>query len=717
MSEKKSTKNLHPFEIQPSRQKTKDKIKQGGFAAATYFIILCALCIFGTILWNGVPVLMNKGVSFIFEKPETLSVLEIEKGENIIAPLENYKNMLRSNPDGLPIENVKDIQIPQHNVTFDLQPKSEIAKGYLLDIEAENPDFFVDYSERKTASVLGFQLKSAKEFTLKEEEFAKIQSLNPEIIVGEVKDKELFITQKVVTVAKGEYELKKVGNDALERTNFIFKIKESFPDDEPNKKILCVVPETQTITVPSSIFYAAFDEEETGTLPTEKVESKTTKQAAKIFTLAAGDYKVQPQVLAILAKQGLPTLHDPGQGSIVINEKKPITLTLEESAFNRIQANNPAMKVANVKKETIQLPYKSFSLTKDCELQLNISDYNAFQQANSKDKTLKVNSEYTHSYSGGGIWGPIVGTALLVIICMVIALFCGIAAATYLNEYANKGGFTKLVRLAMLNLAGVPSIVFGLFGLGLFVMLAPVITSTPNKAAKITIPLTIPFTGLELGSEPTLREVEEGKIAMIPTDKDFSIEESQNFASAQNMVKFYDGHRYLAFEGWGTCMLAGGFTLAIMVLPVIITASEESLKSVPMGFREASLALGATKWQSIRTAVLPYAMPGILTASVLGITRVAGETAPIMFTAAAAEKSSMPWAGINSIGFDAFIDFLQQSVQALPYHIFTVAARIPQSEYTQPMQYGAVLVFMIIVLLLSLLSMFMRNHVRKKYKW
>jgi phosphate transport system permease protein len=138
---------------------------------------------------------------------------------------------------------------------------------------------------------------------------------------------------------------------------------------------------------------------------------------------------------------------------------------------------------------------------------------------------------------------------------------------------------------------------------------------------------------------------------------------------------------------------------------------------VPMGVREAAMALGATKWQSIRTAVLPYAFPGILTASILGITRVAGETAPIMFTAAAAEKSDLPWQGIHSSGFSAFVDFLQQSVQALPYHIYTVAGRIPQSEYTQPMQYGSVLVFMIIVFMLSAVSIYLRIKIRNRIKW
>jgi phosphate transport system permease protein len=162
-----------------------------------------------------------------------------------------------------------------------------------------------------------------------------------------------------------------------------------------------------------------------------------------------------------------------------------------------------------------------------------------------------------------------------------------------------------------------------------------------------------------------------------------------------------------------------------MILPVIIAACEESLKAIPMGFREASLALGATKWQSISKSVLPYAFPGMLTASILGITRVAGETAPIMFTAALAHKDKLPWQNIPVNEEANFLaqsgewtgGFLSQSVQAMPYHIYTVAARIPQNEWTRPMQYGSVFVFMVVVMLFAALSIYLRIHYRKKVKW
>ncbi len=240
------------------------------------------------------------------------------------------------------------------------------------------------------------------------------------------------------------------------------------------------------------------------------------------------------------------------------------------------------------------------------------------------------------SYSGGGIFPAIVGTVLLVLGSMFIALTLGILSAVYLSEYAKPGTFLNSVRLSILNLAGVPSIVFGLFGLGMFVL-------------------------------------------------------------------FFD---------WNVSLLAGCFTLAFMVLPVIITASEESLRAIPQGFREGSLALGATKWTSIRTNVLPYALPGILTSSVLGVARVAGETAPIMFTAAYAMRDNLPWEGLSNP-----FDFFFQGVMALPYHIYVVSSKIPQNEYTERMQYGTAFVFLVIVAGIALTSILLRIRMRKKYKW
>ena len=239
------------------------------------------------------------------------------------------------------------------------------------------------------------------------------------------------------------------------------------------------------------------------------------------------------------------------------------------------------------------------------------------------------------SYSAGGIWPCIVGTALLVIGSMTLALFIGISCAIYLSEYSRDGRCIRLIRIAILNLAGVPSIVFGLFGFGLFVI----------------------------------------------------------------------------FFGWNVSLLSGWFTLGLMVLPAIITASEESLRAVPQGLREGSLALGATKWQTIRKNVLPYALPGILTSSILGIARVAGETAPIMFTAAYAMRDEMPWQVSH------WTNFFFQGVMALPYHIYVVSSKIPQNEYTERVQYGTAFVFLAVVMLIALTSILLRERQRRRLSW
>ena len=292
--------------------------------------------------------------------------------------------------------------------------------------------------------------------------------------------------------------------------------------------------------------------------------------------------------------------------------------------------------------------------------QLPASKYNDYIKAHPDQQ---IYNEQTFSYSGGGIAGPIVGTALLTCGSIILALFFGVCAAIYLAEYAKQGSFIHAVRLAILNLAGIPSIVFGLFGFSVFVLAAPVITATPVDRSLFVLPL------------------------------------------------FIDGWS-LSFQGWNSSLMAGCATLACMILPVVITASEESLRAVPQGFRDASLAMGGTRWQTIRKCVLPYSLPGILTSSLLAITRVAGETAPIMFTAAVAAKDDLPWEGLaNPFGV------LSSQVQALPYHIYTLAARIPSSEYTQRAQYGSVLVFLILVAILSFGSMVLRAKMRKKLKW
>ncbi|MEW6516213.1 MAG: phosphate ABC transporter permease PstA [candidate division FCPU426 bacterium] len=230
--------------------------------------------------------------------------------------------------------------------------------------------------------------------------------------------------------------------------------------------------------------------------------------------------------------------------------------------------------------------------------------------------------------AAGGIFPAIVGTFYLVVGTIAVALPLGMAAAIYLSEYAKQGRFTSLVRLAIVTLAGVPSIVFGLFGLGLFVL----------------------------------------------------------------------------FLNFGTSILAGNLTLACMILPTIIVASEEALRSVPQSFREGSLALGATKWQTIFKNVLPYAVPGMMTGSILGLGRVAGETAPILLTVAAFFLPKLPAS-------------IMDQCMALPYHLYILATQHPEMELVRPMQYGTALVLLALVLGLNLGAIILRMYFRKKYQW
>lgn len=229
------------------------------------------------------------------------------------------------------------------------------------------------------------------------------------------------------------------------------------------------------------------------------------------------------------------------------------------------------------------------------------------------------------SMTKGGILPCIVGTLGLSLGAILVAFPIGVASAIYLNEYARPGRVLRIIRLGINNLAGVPSVVFGLFGLAFFVI-------------------------------------------------------------------------YLKM---GVSLLAGALTLGAMSLPVIIGAAEEALKAVPDTYREASLGLGATKLQTIFRVVLPAALPGILTGCILGISRAAGETAPIMFTAAVFFTPDMP----SSI-FD--------EIMALPYHIYVLATAGTEIEATRPLQYGTALVLIALVLGLNFVAILWRSRLRKK---
>ncbi|HCB48757.1 MAG TPA: phosphate ABC transporter permease PtsA [Chloroflexi bacterium] len=226
----------------------------------------------------------------------------------------------------------------------------------------------------------------------------------------------------------------------------------------------------------------------------------------------------------------------------------------------------------------------------------------------------------------GGIMPAILGTVILTVVAAIFAMPFGIGSAIYLAEYASDNWLTRTIHLAIVNLAGIPSIVYGLFGLGAFVL----------------------------------------------------------------------------FFRFGTSILAGALTLALMTLPIIISTSEEAILSVPMEFRVVSYSLGATKWQTVRNQVLPNALPGIITGVILGLARVAGETAPILFTVAAFYLSELP----KSI-FD--------QAMALPYHLYVISTQVPGMPLE--IQYGTALVLLLFVLFFTVIAAVMRSIMRRRREW
>ncbi len=225
----------------------------------------------------------------------------------------------------------------------------------------------------------------------------------------------------------------------------------------------------------------------------------------------------------------------------------------------------------------------------------------------------------------GGIFPAIAGTALVSLLTVAFSLPLGVGAAIYLAEYAPEGRTTRWIRLAIRNLSGVPSIVYGLFGVVLFVDLL----------------------------------------------------------------------------GLGTSLLSAGLTLGLLTLPWIITASEEALRAVPRAYRDGALALGATRWQAVRTVVLPPALPGILTGAILGLSRAAGETAPILFTGVAFYLPFVP-------------EGLSDQFMALPYHLYILSTQHHAIEKVRPLAYGTALVLVALVFTLNLAAFTARSRMRRR---
>jgi phosphate transport system permease protein len=228
----------------------------------------------------------------------------------------------------------------------------------------------------------------------------------------------------------------------------------------------------------------------------------------------------------------------------------------------------------------------------------------------------------------GGIFPAIVGTFYLTLFSIIIALPIGVLTAIYLSEYGEKNRLMSIIEISINTLAGIPSIVYGLFGLALFV----------------------------------------------------------------------------DFFGFGVSILSGSLTLSILILPTIIKASEEAIKSVPVEFKEASYALGATKRETITKVILPAALPGILTGAIISVGRAAGETAPILFTAATFYIRKLPKS-------------IMDEVMALPYHIYALMTEGTSPKHQVPIAYGTALILILLILIINGISIYIRYRIRRSKKW
>ncbi len=228
----------------------------------------------------------------------------------------------------------------------------------------------------------------------------------------------------------------------------------------------------------------------------------------------------------------------------------------------------------------------------------------------------------------GGVSTCIYGTVALLMLTAALAVPLGVAAAVYVNEFVGRGARARVVRAAVNNLAGVPSIVFGLFGLAFFVV----------------------------------------------------------------------------FLRIGASILAASLTLAVVVLPIVIVATEEALKAVPRDYRLGSAALGATRWQTISRVTLPQAVPGIITGTILSIGRVAGETAPILFTGAAFYLPHLP-------------DHPRQQFMELSYHIFAMATQASDIAKSMPIAFATAFVLLVLVFAFNLIAVLYRARLRRRRAW
>ena len=323
----------------------------------------------------------------------------------------------------------------------------------------------------------------------------------------------------------------------------------------------------------------------------------------------------------------------------------------------------------------------------------------------------------------GGVFPAIFGTFVMTILMAFLVTPFGIIAAIYLREYARQGLLVRTVRICVNNLAGVPSIVFGVFGLGFFVygvggfidggvqypMAAPwwmvtclltivaivgaVYLSTSNRIALVRDPLR----------KRVLRKIEGGAWVLSVLSLIIVIAR----------CPYFDGFftRSLPAPTFGTGgILWASLTLALMTLPVVIVATEEALVAVPRGVREAALACGASKWQMIQRVVLPGALPGVMTGIILAMARGAGEVAPLMITGVVKLAPSLP------VDFTAPFIHAERKFMHLGFHIYDLGFQSPDSEGAKPMVFATTLLLILLVVALNLFAIHVRTRLRQRFQ-
>jgi ABC-type phosphate transport system permease subunit len=312
----------------------------------------------------------------------------------------------------------------------------------------------------------------------------------------------------------------------------------------------------------------------------------------------------------------------------------------------------------------------------------------------------------------GGIFPAIVGTALLVIIMSIVGVPIGTITAIYLTEYAKETSkIARFIRFAVSTLAGVPAIVFGLFGLGFFIGTVGkgIDTFQTNQhIEKIEAILSADASPLKAPDGARIADVKDylASISAVDYEDDISLMKSlEEIKGEQTPVGLQETVKYLKERrrpNWGQpALIWAALTMALLTLPVVIVSVEEAIRTVPRDLREASLALGATKFMTIIRVVIPGSITGILTGGILAVSRGAGEVAPILFTGAAFFLPDLP----NS---------LSSQFMELGYHIWVLTTQSPNVELTRPLQYATTLVLLLLTFTLNFSAIFLRAKVRAK---